>query len=125
MAMRTFQKVQKFIAHQQILDGATGIVLAVSGGADSVVLLEMFTRLKEQSPEMLLHIAHLNHKLRGIDADEDAEFVRQLAAQWQIVCTIESADVNAIAAATGKSIEEAARETRYQFFRRLAVDNAC
>ncbi len=124
-AKRTVQKVRDFIERHQLLDGASGIILAVSGGADSIVLLEMVTRFREQTKEMQLHVAHLHHGLRGVAADEDAKFVQQRAARLQIACTVEVANVQALSAATGKSLEEAAREARYRFFLNLAKQTDC
>ncbi|HXG66780.1 MAG TPA: ATP-binding protein, partial [Blastocatellia bacterium] len=57
--------------HAMLAD-ARGVVVAVSGGADSVALLDMLARL---CPPAMLHVAHLNHMLRGRESAEDAEFV--------------------------------------------------
>lgn len=65
-------------------------------------------------------MAHLHHGLRGADADADAAFVQNTAAAWGLPCTVEQVDVATLAAAPGVSLEEAARNARYRFFRRLA-----
>jgi tRNA(Ile)-lysidine synthase len=67
-----------------------------------------------------LHAAHLNHGIRGQEADDDARFVKGLCASWGIPCTVERADVPALAQARGLAIEEAARRARYAFLGALA-----
>lgn len=99
------------------------VVLMVSGGADScaLLLLAATSRLdiddgRGQAPiaRERLHVLHVNHGLRGIDAEEDAEFVSDLAARHGIPCTTVFADVPALAEATpGESFESVARQVRY------------
>ena len=67
-----------------------------------------------------LHVLHINHGLRGLDADEDEEFVRGLAAEYGIPCTVERLDVAALAAKTSDNVENAGREARYAAAARLA-----
>ena len=61
-----------------------------------------------------LHVLHVNHQLRGIDAEEDEEFVRGLADRYGIPCTVCRADVVALAARTDGNVENAGRELRYR-----------
>lgn len=111
-----------------MLEGVRGIVVAVSGGADSVALLDLFVRIVEADgeSEIKLHVAHLNHRLRGNESVEDAEFVRILAEKLNLLCSVESCDVRAMAEGQGRGIEETAREIRYNFListaRRLGFD---
>ncbi|MCX6031137.1 MAG: tRNA lysidine(34) synthetase TilS [Chloroflexi bacterium] len=95
------------------------VVAGVSGGPDSVCLLHVLRRL---APELglRLHVAHLNHGLRGAEADADAAFVAALAAGWDVPCTIGRADVVALAEDAGLSPEEAARLARYRFLADVA-----
>ncbi len=67
-----------------------------------------------------LHVAHLNHQLRGAESDADAEFVAQIAREWQLPATIASRDVAACAREQKLSLEAAARETRYAFLAQVA-----
>jgi tRNA(Ile)-lysidine synthase len=90
------------------------IVVAVSGGADSVCLLHILDELKKKL-RINLHIAHLNHGLRERDAQEDADYVAGLARKLDIPATIEERDVAAYRRQKRCSPEEAAREVRYQF----------
>lgn len=86
------------------------IVVAVSGGADSVCLLHRLRQLKR----FPLHVAHLNHQFRK-EADAEARFVEQLAAQWNLPVTIESWPVEALCKRERLSRQEGARRARYRF----------
>ena len=89
------------------------LIVAVSGGPDSVALLDLLRHLAPAYP-LRLHVAHLDHMLResGID---DATWVGQLCSDWEIPLTIEARQVRATAAKRGQSIEDAARQLRYAF----------
>jgi len=94
------------------------IAVAVSGGADSVALLR---RLLEERHALgiVLSVAHVHHGIRGIAADEDAAFVAGLAATHGLPFHLHRADAPAAAAALHETLEEAARNLRYAFFREL------
>ncbi len=101
------------------------MVVAVSGGPDSVCLFHALWRLMTPRSRAarfsaLLHVAHLHHGLRGDEADEDASFVRELADSHGCPVTIGHADVRREAARSGLSIQVAARERRYQFLSEVA-----
>lgn len=104
--------------HRMLTPGAA-VVVGVSGGPDSLCLLHLLHRLAP-AWSLRLHAAHLNHGLRGAEADADADFVAAVAAEWGVPCTVERADVAALAAASGASLEEAARHARYAFLARVA-----
>ncbi|MEA4895175.1 MAG: tRNA lysidine(34) synthetase TilS [Oscillospiraceae bacterium] len=98
----------------------SGIVLcAVSGGKDSMCLLEM---LRELAPGygFELRCAHFDHRLRGGESDRDRDFVEAYCRALGIVCYTGSADVSAYAAENGLGTEEAARELRYSFLEKTA-----
>ena len=97
-----------------MFDPARAVVVAVSGGPDSVALLDMLVRLASTTP-CRIHIAHLNHLLRGDDSTADADFVHALAQKLNLPATIESTDVRREARDTARGIEEVARELRYRF----------
>jgi tRNA(Ile)-lysidine synthase len=104
------------------LDGlrpAETIVVGVSGGADSLCLLHVLKRLRSDYG-WSLHVAHLNHRLRGAEAEEDMLFVALLALDWGLPCTIEVVDVRAVARRQRLSLEEAARQVRYGFLASVA-----
>lgn len=104
--------------HQLVAPGDT-VVLGVSGGADSLALLHTLRVLRDEF-DLRLHIAHLNHQLRGPDSDEDAEFVAALAREWKIPATVEARDLAAYARGQRLSIEELARRARYAFLAEVA-----
>jgi tRNA(Ile)-lysidine synthase len=106
------ERVLGFIQKHQLLSGGEKLVVAVSGGADSVCLLHILVNLQLK---IKLQIAHLNHQLRGANSDADAEYVAELARKLAIPCTIEKRDVKGYQKAQRLSLEEAAREVRYRF----------
>ncbi len=108
---------QMLTEHQLILPGAR-VVVGVSGGADSIVLLHLLHRLRSRW-DLALHVAHLDHGLRP-DAGQDAVFVERVATDWQIPCTIERCDVSARCQQAGWSLEDGARRIRYQMFLEVA-----
>lgn len=90
------------------------LVLAVSGGPDSLAMLYALYRLRDEL-DLTLHVAHLDHRLRGEDSTADADFVVQTCAKLGVDCTVEAADVPAFQTEHQMSLEEAAREVRYRF----------
>ena len=93
--------------------------MAVSGGPDSVCLLHILANLQAELG-IRLHLAHLNHQLRGAESEADASYVSELAHQLGIPATIEQRDVKAYQAQQHLSLEEAAREVRYTFLAQVA-----
>jgi tRNA(Ile)-lysidine synthetase-like protein len=122
-------KVRAFIRRNRMLHGSNRAVVAVSGGPDSVALLDLLVRLNTaaarrqaagpSSTSLELHVAHLDHRLRGSESAEDARFVEALTKRYGLKASIGSADIRAEAAAARLGIEEVAREHRYNFL--LAV----
>lgn len=107
------------------------VVLMVSGGADSTALLVLAAtstldiddgRGIARIARERLHVLHVNHQLRGIDAQEDEEFVRDLANRYGIPCTIRRADIRALTEAQGGegNAENTGREVRYAAAAELA-----
>lgn len=96
------------------------VVVAVSGGPDSVALLHILIKLRD-ALSLRLHVAHLNHMLRGDAGDNDAEFVCALAQGLGIPCTCESRDTRAHQAGRhNSSVEGAARDVRHAFLAEVA-----
>lgn len=115
------QRVLHFIHDKHLVSKRQKLLVAVSGGPDSVCLLHILAKLRKELG-VSLHVAHLNHQLRGADADADAQYVAELAQQLDIPATIERRDVNAYQARQRLSPEEAAREVRYTFLTQVAED---
>jgi tRNA(Ile)-lysidine synthase len=120
--MEILAAVRRATARHDLIDRDSTVIVGVSGGADSVCLLHV---LKTLAPEydLRLHVAHLDHQLRGDAARADADFVRDLAQRWDLPCTIESRDVAAFAHQHKLSLEEAARQVRYGFLMEVALAN--
>ena len=95
-----------------------GILIGVSGGCDSMTLLDLFCRIRE-TEDLSLSVAHLHHGLRGESADLDEAFVRRHCLDREIPFFTEKADVQEYAASCDHSIEEAGRILRHRFFRSL------
>jgi len=113
------QRVLGFIQKHQLVSDGEKLVVAVSGGADSVCLIHILAKLQKEL-KLKLHIAHLNHQLRGAESDADAECVAELARKLGIPATIEKRDVKGYQARERLSLEEAAREVRYSFLAQVA-----
>lgn len=97
-------------------DGA--VVLAVSGGVDSICLADAALAMRGDKPAFV--IAHLNHQLRGEDSQADAQFVQAFADRRGAICETGIADVKALAESRKVSIEVAARDARYAFLAKVA-----
>ena len=99
------------------------VAAAVSGGADSVALLCLLLELRSELG-IVLSVAHVNHKLRGAESDEDERFVKELAGQHGLEMHTCEAPIDSRRISTNPStpagIEAAGRELRYSFFRQLA-----
>jgi tRNA(Ile)-lysidine synthase len=112
------------IEKQHLFPDSGVIVVGVSGGPDSICLLDVLKNLCASSgpyARISLHVAHLDHRLRGDVAKADAAYVADLAAQWDLPYTLGEEDVAALALSSHRSLEDAARQARYAFLRRVAV----
>lgn len=105
--------VQSYIDRHDMIEPGDGIVIGVSGGPDSVSLLDLLSRLRK-SRDLRLFVAHLNHQLRGLASDEDQQFVSDLAASMDLAYFSEN-----VVLPNGGSPEEAARDARLAFFKRV------
>ncbi len=111
--------VKKTILKHRMLDPDDRVVVAVSGGPDSVCLLAVLRELALDL-SLALHVAHLDHMFRGEGSAAEARFVRELAEKLGIPSTIEQYDVPAYCRARGLSPQTGAREVRYAFLERVA-----
>ncbi len=110
--------VLAYIRKHALLKAGDRVGIAVSGGADSVALLRLLLELRSEIG-IVLSVVHFNHQLRGAASDADAQFVADLAQHHKLDLHCASGDAAARAAQKHLSIETAARELRYQYFRRL------
>jgi tRNA(Ile)-lysidine synthase len=106
--------VRAYIQAESLLHSHEAVLIALSGGADSVCLFRVLLALGYR-----LEAAHCNFHLRGEESDRDEQFVRALCAQFQVPLHVRDFDTAAYAAARHLSIEMAAREQRYAWFEEL------
>jgi tRNA(Ile)-lysidine synthase len=110
-----FDKILRVLKKYEMLEPGNTLLVAVSGGMDSVALLHTLNRLKARL-DMSLHVVHFNHNLRGEESFRDAAFVESLAKKLDLPYTIGSGSVKELARLQKVSMEEAARTLRYRFF---------
>jgi len=121
--MTLLDRVRRTNQQQALWSSGCRIMVAVSGGADSVALLLILRELESAGELTIAGVVHLNHRLRGEDADEDERFCAALAHRVGVRFISERIDVAAVARAERRSIEDAAHRTRYALFERTA--DAC
>jgi tRNA(Ile)-lysidine synthase len=112
-------RILGFIQEHCPIPSQSRLLVAVSGGPDSVCLLHVLVKLKKEL-DIELHAVHLNHQLRGAESDTDAQYVFDLAQSLNVPVTIAKRDVAGYQARKHISLEEAAREVRYNFLAQTA-----
>jgi tRNA(Ile)-lysidine synthase len=113
------QRVYHYIRENQLIESSQKVLVAVSGGPDSVCLLHLLYRLRDEL-KIDLHVAHLNHQLRNEESEADARYVCELAKKLAIPVTIGKGEVTTYQHEHRLSLEEAAREVRYMFLSQTA-----
>jgi len=112
-------RFEKYLFENCIRNGERKIVLAVSGGIDSMLMLHLFSNLKN----LRISVAHCNFKLRSEESDKDEKLVKEWCSKNEITFHHHSFDTNLLAKSKRISIQMAARELRYQWFNKLLNDN--
>ena len=120
MTTHFVRQMHRFIAQHKMIENGETVLVAVSGGADSLALLYGLHALRPQL-NCELHVVHLNHCLRP-EADADAEFVQQHAADLGVPCTIQHAEVPHLVKQWKLSVEAAGRKARYQFYESVCTE---
>ena len=110
-----FEKVLSTINKHNLIESGDKIVIGISGGPDSVCLLHILSRLKDKL-NIELYAAHLNHQIRGIEAQKDALYVSEICDEMGITYFLKSIDVPKYCKDNSLSIEEGARKLRYEMF---------
>ena len=118
------ERVLQTIRRHSLLPPSARVLVAVSGGSDSVALAHLLHRLSKTEEFKVSGIIHLHHGLRGEAADEDAKATRVLADDLQVPYHETRVDVRAMARERGNSIEEAGRAARIAFLRRRRSESA-
>jgi len=112
------EKVLTTIKKYNMIERDQKVVVALSGGPDSVCLFHVLYRLKDELG-ISLCVAHLDHKFRGKESEEDSKFVEKLAGDFNLPCFVEEYDVPKFIKESGLSPEEAARKVRYGFLKKI------
>ena len=110
-----WEKITAYIKKWNMLEENDKVIAGISGGADSVCLFYVLLELKKKL-NLNLIVVHVNHQLRGEEADHDEQYVRKLCKKNDIPCEVYSLDVESIAKKRKQSIEEAARDIRKECF---------
>jgi len=113
-----------FVKAKRLFEPGERVLAAVSGGPDSVALLDLLVRLRDRG-EVGLAACHLDHQLRGADSQADARFAAELCAERGVPCQTARRDVAALAERQGAGVEAAARRARYEFFAQAAARLSC
>lgn len=122
-ALTTLRKVKQFIDEHYMLLTGDRVLVAVSGGADSTAMLHILCALRRKYG-IELHVAHLNHNLRGDESAADAVFVEQEAKRIGIPVTVHTLAEGELKK-KGRAKQDLAREVRYDFLRRAAKEAGC
>lgn len=118
MENKALQTVEKY----NMLAPGDCVVIGLSGGADSCALLSFLLSLRERMSLSLI-ACHVNHMLRGSEADRDEQFVRQLCAENDVSFELLRIDVASEAARRHESTEKTGRDIRYKFFEKVAAEH--
>lgn len=113
----------RFLCQPNVLTENRIILAAISGGPDSAAMLHALSRLQKLHRFKVI-AAHLNHSIRGDEADEDSLYVEQLCEGLQIEAVIEKVDVPELKLELHLSMQEAARTARHSFLRRVAAERS-
>jgi len=110
------ERVCRTIDRYRLLPPDAGVLVAVSGGADSTALVYLLCEASSRLGIQLAGLAHFNHLLRGAASDADERFCQELAGRLGVRFEADRGDVRAAARRRGTSVEDAGRQLRYEFF---------
>ncbi len=116
---KVLEEVRDFVMRHGIPRKGDLVLLAVSGGVDSMVMLDAFCRLQDELG-LRLHVAHLDHMLRGDASKGDAQHVAEVARSHALSCTVQCVDIGRQLGPESGGLQQVARKERYAFFHRVA-----
>ena len=114
-------KIKETIEKYKMLSSVKSVAVGVSGGADSVCLLHYLSTVRQEY-DFVLKAVHVNHNIRGEQAQRDCDFVKKLCQKLGVELSVFSVDVPSLAAEMGMSLEECGRAVRYECFNKLNCD---
>jgi tRNA(Ile)-lysidine synthase len=114
------ESVEAFLRQHDLLQSESPVLVAVSGGPDSMALLHLLREL-----DCPVHVAHFDHQTRSGQSTRDAAWVAEYADALEIPCHVGTADVPGLTEASPKSFEEVAREERYAYLAETAHEHGC
>ena len=115
-------RFHEFSRRRQLIEERDKIIAAVSGGVDSVVLLDLLAK-EQDALGLKIIVAHFNHQLQGCEADEDEQHVTQLARHYGFDFYVERANTAKYAQHNKLGVREAARRLRYEFLDKLLLSS--
>ncbi len=118
------QTVHRWIAGEGMLDGSRGVLVGLSGGVDSMVLLSLLRPICRERG-IPLRALHVHHGIRGAEADRDLRFCEAFCRSREIPFDVQMADAPGEAAASGESLETAARRLRYAALEQMGLARNC
>jgi len=113
------KKFLQTVREYDLIQPKDKILVAFSGGVDSVVLTYLLDKFKNYLKISDIYLAHLNHKLRGLEAEENVKFVKDFAKKYNLKLFLKEVDIKKLAKEKKQSIEQVGREERYKFFREI------
>ena len=119
-AFEFIRKVRRTIQKYRMIASGESLLVAVSGGPDSLALLRVLIDLRSEI-DLTMSACHLNHGFRGEEAEQDAEYVRRVCGDMGVPCHVEFRDVPALMKQLRVGAEEAGRIARYQFFESVCL----
>ena len=105
------------------MDSSASVLVGFSGGADSRALLDILTKHASLCG-FTVYAAHVNHCIRGEEADRDEDFCKRVAKEYGIEIFVHRVDIPKLARESSKSIELCARDERYSFFARIMKEKS-
>ncbi len=116
------RRAEQLVISEKMFPKGGTVIVGVSGGADSTALLHFLNNHAEKWNFSLI-AAHVNHGLRGENADHDEAFVKECCQKWAIPCEVLHEDVAALSKKRKEGLEACGRYVRYTFFKALAKEN--